>query len=80
MLKNLHPVKQAWIDEIVPQCGYCQPGFMMAAAALLKKNPNPSDEDIDKNIINVCRCGTYYRMRKAIKRAAEISSNSPINL
>lgn len=73
--KNPHPVQQAWIEEIVPQCGYCQPGFMMATAALLNKNPNPSDEDIDSNIINVCRCGTYYRMRKAIKRAAEIKSN-----
>lgn len=71
-----HPVQQAWIEEIVPQCGYCQPGFMMATAALLEKNPNPSDEDIDNNIINICRCGTYYRMRKAIKRAAEIKSGS----
>lgn len=77
--ENLHPVQQAWIEEIVPQCGYCQPGFMMATAALLNKNPNPTDEDIDKNIINVCRCGTYYRMRKAIKRAAEIHSISTPN-
>ncbi len=68
-----HPVQQAWIEEIVPQCGYCQPGFMMATAALLNKIPNPTDEDIDKNIINVCRCGTYYRMRKAIHRAAELN-------
>lgn len=68
-----HPVQQAWIEEIVPQCGYCQPGFMMATAALLKKNQNPSDEDIDKNIINICRCATYYRMRKAIHRAAELT-------
>lgn len=77
--ENPHPVQQAWIEEIVPQCGYCQPGFMMATAALLKENPNPTDEDIDQNIINVCRCGTYYRMRKAIKRAAEINSNSILN-
>jgi isoquinoline 1-oxidoreductase alpha subunit len=70
--EQLHPVQQAWIEEIVPQCGYCQPGFMMATAALLEKNPQPTDEDIDKNIVNICRCGTYYRMRKAIHRAAEI--------
>ncbi|AZQ58949.1 (2Fe-2S)-binding protein [Maribacter sp. MJ134] len=70
---NPHPVQRAWIEEVVPQCGYCQPGFIMATAALLKKNPNPTDEDIDVNIINVCRCATYYRMRKAIHRAAELS-------
>lgn len=70
---NLHPVQQAWIDEIVPQCGYCQPGFIMATAALLKEIPNPTDDDIDNNIINICRCGTYFRMRKAIHRAAKLS-------
>ncbi len=75
--KQLHPVQQAWMEEIVPQCGYCQPGFMMAAAALLEKVPQPTDEDIDNNIVNICRCGTYYRMRKAIHRAAELSQNSP---
>jgi len=69
---NLHPVQQAWIDEVVPQCGYCQPGFMMATAAMLSKIPNPTDEDIDNNIVNICRCGTHYRMRKAIKRAANL--------
>jgi isoquinoline 1-oxidoreductase alpha subunit len=74
----LHPVLQAWKEEVVPQCGYCQPGFMMATAALLDKIPNPSDEDIDNNIINVCRCGTYYRMRKAIHRAAAIKNQSPV--
>lgn len=74
-----HPVQQAWMEEIVPQCGYCQPGFMMATAALLEKNPNPTDEDIDNNIINVCRCGTYYRMRKAIHRAAEITRTETLN-
>ncbi|CAD5277647.1 MULTISPECIES: (2Fe-2S)-binding protein [unclassified Imperialibacter] len=73
-----HPVQQAWIEEIVPQCGYCQPGFMMATAALLNKHPNPSDDDIDQNIVNVCRCGTYYRMRKAIKKAAQIQAGSTI--
>ncbi len=74
--ENPHPVQQAWVEEVVPQCGYCQPGFIMATAALLNKNPNPTDEDIDKNIINICRCGTYYRMRKAIHRAAELHSES----
>lgn len=72
---EMHPVQQAWMEEVVPQCGYCQPGFIMATAALLDKIPNPTDKDIDDNIINVCRCGTYYRMRKAIHRAAEIKSN-----
>lgn len=76
--ENLHPVQQAWIEEIVPQCGYCQPGFMMATAALLNKVPSPTDEDIDNNIINVCRCATYYRMRKAIHRAAEIQNNETL--
>jgi len=71
-----HPVQRAWIEEVVPQCGYCQPGFMMATAALLNKTPNPTDEDIDANISNVCRCATYYRMRKAIHRAAELSLSS----
>ena len=71
---SLHPVQQAWIEEIVPQCGYCQPGFIMATAAMLDKIPNPTDQDIDNNIVNVCRCATYYRMRKAIYRAAEIKN------
>ena len=74
--ENPHPVQQAWIEEIVPQCGYCQPGFMMASAALLEKIPNPTDDDIDRNIINICRCGTHYRIRKAIKKAAEIKSSN----
>ncbi len=78
--ENPHPVQQAWIEHVVPQCGYCQPGFMMATAALLNENPNPSDEDIDKNIVNVCRCATYTRMRKAIHRAAELShSDNQVN-
>lgn len=71
-----HPVQQAWVEEVVPQCGYCQPGFIMATAALLDKNPAPTDDDIDRNIVNVCRCATYYRMRKAIHRAAEITQNN----
>jgi isoquinoline 1-oxidoreductase alpha subunit len=66
---KLHPVQQAWLDEDVAQCGFCQPGQIMAAVALLKHTPNPTDEDIDK-IENVCRCGSYFRIRKAIKRAA----------
>jgi isoquinoline 1-oxidoreductase subunit alpha len=66
----LAAVQRAWTEEIVPQCGYCQPGFMMATAILLAKIPNPTDEDIDDNITNICRCGTYTRMRKAIHRAA----------
>jgi isoquinoline 1-oxidoreductase alpha subunit len=65
----LHPVQQAWIDEDVAQCGYCQPGQIMAAVALLAANPHPTDADIDA-IENVCRCGTYVRIRRAIHRAA----------
>ena len=67
----LHPVQAAWIAEQVPQCGYCQSGQIMAAVALLDTNPNPSDDDIDAALRgNICRCGTYPRIRKAIKRAA----------
>ena len=73
--ENLHPVQQAWIDEVVPQCGYCQSGFIMATAALLKENPNPTDDDIDDSIRNICRCGTYFRVRKAIHRAAKLNTN-----
>ena len=65
-----HPVQEAWITEDVPQCGYCQSGQIMAAVALLEKNPSPSDEDIDNEMTNVCRCGTYQRIRAAIHRAA----------
>ncbi len=65
-----HRVQQAWIAEDVPQCGYCQSGMIMAATALLKEKPQPSDADIDEAITNVCRCGTYNRIRRAIKRAA----------
>lgn len=71
---NLHPIQQAWMEEQVPQCGYCQSGFMMAAAKLLKENPNPSDDNIKNGITNICRCGTHPRIIKAIKRAAEISN------
>jgi len=68
---TLHPVQQAWLDEDVVQCGYCQSGQIMSAAALLKDNSNPTDADIDAAMSgNICRCGTYSRIRKAIKRAA----------
>ena len=69
---NLHPIQQAWIEENVPQCGYCQPGFMMAGAKLIAEIPNPTDDDIKQNISNICRCGTHPRIMKAIHRAAEI--------
>ena len=69
---GLHAVQQAWIDEQVPQCGYCQSGQVMTAAALLERNPNPSDQDIDMGMkMNLCRCGTYQRIKKAIHRAAD---------
>ncbi len=66
-----HAVQQAWIEEDVPQCGYCQSGQIMAAVALLEKNNSPSDADIDEAMTNICRCGTYQRIRKAIHNAAE---------
>jgi aerobic-type carbon monoxide dehydrogenase small subunit (CoxS/CutS family) len=68
-----HPVQQAWREEDVPQCGYCQSGQIMAVAALLAENPTPSDEEIDQQISNVCRCGTYARIRRAVHRAAKIA-------
>ena len=67
-----HPVKEAWIKLDVPQCGYCQTGMIMATAALLERNPKPSDRDIDRAISNICRCGTYNQVRAAIHRAAQI--------
>ena len=70
---NRHPAQLAWIAEDVPQCGYCHSGQIMAAAALLAKNPRPSDADIDRAMAgNLCRCGTYQRIRRAIHRAAEM--------
>jgi isoquinoline 1-oxidoreductase subunit alpha len=66
---KLHPLQQAWIDAQVPQCGYCQAGQIMAAAALLKSSPQPSPEQVDAAMINICRCGTYPRIRKAILAA-----------
>ncbi|MFT6970945.1 MAG: aerobic-type carbon monoxide dehydrogenase small subunit (CoxS/CutS family) [Candidatus Endobugula sp.] len=70
--KGDHPVQKAWLEIDVPQCGYCQAGQIMTAAALLESNPNPSDDDIDSAMSgNICRCGTYVRIRKAIKTAAQ---------
>ena len=66
-----HPLQKAWVAHQVPQCGYCQSGMLMAAAALIDKNANPSDADIDAAITNICRCGTYPRIREAIKTAAK---------
>jgi isoquinoline 1-oxidoreductase alpha subunit len=71
-----HPVQRAWIEHDVPQCGYCQTGQIMAAAALLAAKPNPSESDIDREITNICRCGTYRRIRMAIHRAAELSKKA----
>ncbi|MBC2779052.1 (2Fe-2S)-binding protein [Parasphingopyxis marina] len=68
-----HAVQQAWIENMVPQCGYCQSGVIMAVAALLDSNANPTDEEIDVAITNICRCGTYPRMREAIRLAARVA-------
>lgn len=68
-----HPLQQAWQELDVPQCGYCQPGMIMSAAALLNDNPNPSDADIDANVNNICRCGTYNRVRRGIHLAVDIN-------
>lgn len=72
---ELHPVQQAWIEEQVPQCGYCQSGMIMAVVSLLNDNPSPSDDDIDAALTNICRCGTYPRVREAIhKLAGQVNS------
>ena len=71
---RLHPVQQAWLEEDVPQCGYCQTGLIMTTVEFLQNHPNPSDKDINASIDNLCRCGTYARVRKAIHRAAELSA------
>jgi isoquinoline 1-oxidoreductase alpha subunit len=74
-----HPVQQAWLELNVPQCGYCQAGQLMSAAALLERTPNPTDADIDRAMAgNLCRCGTYVRIRQAVKRAAEIKGAGPV--
>lgn len=70
--ENLHPVQQAWVEFAVPQCGYCQAGQIMAVTDFLERFPSPSDADIDANLKNICRCGTYTRMRKAIHHAAKL--------
>lgn len=70
---NSHPLQQAWKELDVPQCGYCQPGMIMSAAALLNDKPDPSDEDIDANVTNICRCGTFNRVRKGIHLAAKMN-------
>ena len=69
---GIHPVQQAWKEVDVPQCGYCQTGMIMASAALLERNAQPSDKDINRSVTNICRCGTYNQVRKAIHRAAQI--------
>ena len=73
---QLHPVQQAWLEEDVPQCGYCQSGQIMASVDFLQRHPEPSDEDINTNLTNICRCGTYVRIRKAIHRAARLSAEA----
>ncbi|MES2377152.1 MAG: (2Fe-2S)-binding protein [Bacteroidota bacterium] len=74
--EGTHPVQQAWSEMDVPQCGYCQSGQIMAAAALIKQNPHPTDDDIDLAMNNICRCGTHYRIRKAIHLAAKKGATS----
>jgi len=73
-LDRTHPVQLAWIEFDVPQCGYCQSGQIMAAVALLKRTAKPTDADIDRSMDNICRCGTYLRIRKAVHRAAELQA------
>ena len=75
---KLSPLQEAWISLQVPQCGYCQSGMLMAAAALLAKNPAPADTDIDREITNICRCGTYQRIRGAIHAAARAMPPKPL--
>jgi len=69
-----HPVQRAWVAESVPQCGYCQSGMILSTVALLNSKPNPTDAEIDLAVTNICRCGTYNRVRKAIHRAAQMQS------
>lgn len=73
-----HPVQQAWVELDTPQCGYCQPGMIMAAAALLSDTPQPSDDDINARITNICRCGTFPRVREGIHRAAAIAEGEEV--
>ena len=78
--KGDHPLQKAWVKNDVPQCGYCQSGMIMAAAALLKEKPRPTDADIDASITNVCRCGTYNRVRAAIKEAAGVTKTAAVDI
>ena len=73
--EKLHSVQQVWIENSVPQCGYCQSGMILACVALLRKNPNPTDADIDEHIGNLCRCGTYPKIREAIHQAAKLAGS-----
>jgi len=73
---RLHAVQRAWIEEQVPQCGYCQPGFIMATAALLTLRPKPTDKEIDEALTNICRCGIYSALRRAVHRAAALLGGS----
>ena len=74
---TLHAVQRAWIEQQVPQCGYCQPGFIMATAALLAANPRPTDREVDEALSNLCRCGTYGAIRRAIRRAVQLLQAAP---
>ncbi|HEY0682939.1 MAG TPA: (2Fe-2S)-binding protein [Steroidobacter sp.] len=76
--RRLHPVQEAWIEIDVPQCGYCQSGQILSAVALLARTPNPTDADIDAAMTNICRCGTYLRIRKAVKAAALLNRTSKL--
>lgn len=76
---ELHPVQQAWIEHQVPQCGYCQSGMILASVALLNGNPQPNDSDINASVSNICRCGTYSRVRKAIHAVAGNDSSSAVS-
>ena len=76
---QLHPVQQAWLEEDVPQCGYCQTGQIMASVEFLQHHPEPTDEDINNKLTNICRCGTYVRIRKAIHRAARLTAEGKQN-
>ena len=75
-----HPLQKAWVELDVPQCGYCQSGMIMAAAALLKETPRPTDADIDASITNICRCGTFNRVRAAIKEAAGVTRTAGLDI
>ena len=77
--ENPHDVQDAWIEKQVPQCGYCQSGMQMAVASFLKTYPNPTDDDIDSNITNLCRCGCYERIREAIHYAANLKKTSQVD-